>query len=96
MALLDAWSLAIAVERSASLREALAAAVAQRSAHVALYQALTAVFTPVYQSDGSVLPWLRDRLIAPLSRLRWMNRVQAAMVSGMVGWPLNPLGLEVD
>lgn len=93
MALLDAWALARGLEQAASVAEALAATVAMRRRHVLLYQWLTALFTPVYQSDSRVLPFIRDCLVGPLSKLWPATWIQAAMVSGLVGDPLRPLGL---
>ncbi|MET4895877.1 NAD(P)/FAD-dependent oxidoreductase [Sphingomonadaceae bacterium jetA1] len=93
MALLDAYALAIALRHSEDIPTALAEAVRMRRSHVRLYQALTALFTPVYQSDSRLLPLIRDRLVGPLSRLWPATRIQAAMVSGLVGDPMTPLGL---
>lgn len=84
MALLDAWALAIALTRNGTMA-ALDEAVTLRRRHVRLYQALTWLFTPVYQSDSRVLPFLRDRLVGPLSRLWPATAIQAAMVSGLIG-----------
>lgn len=52
------------------------------------------LFTPVYQSDSRVLPFIRDRLVGPLSRLWPANKIQAAMVAGLVANPLPPLELD--
>ncbi|AIT08194.1 glutamate synthase [Sphingomonas taxi] len=94
MALLDAHALAIGL-RTADVGTGLAAAVAMRRRHVRLYQSLTALFTPVYQSDSRILPFVRDRLVGPLSG-RWpADRIQAAMVSGLIGRPLAPLALTL-
>ncbi len=94
MALLDAHALAIGL-RAADVDTGLAAAVAMRRRHVRLYQSLTALFTPVYQSDSRILPFVRDRLVGPLSG-RWpADRIQAAMVSGLIGRPLAPLALTL-
>ncbi|MDV3458716.1 NAD(P)/FAD-dependent oxidoreductase [Sphingomonas sp. HF-S4] len=93
MALLDAFALAKALREGESLSEALAHAVALRRRHVRLYQAMSRVLTPVYQSDGRLVPLVRDRLVGPISRLRPVMTLQAAMVSGLVGNPLRPLGL---
>ena len=71
-----------------------AAAIAMRRAHVRLYQGLSWLFTPVYQSDSRSLPFVRDRLVGPLSRLWPATVIQAAMVAGLVGDPLGALGLE--
>ena len=93
MALLDAWSLGLALERAETVDRALEFAVSLRQRHVRLYQWLTAVFTPVYQSDSRVLPFVRDRLVGPLSKIWPATWIQAAMVSGLIGNPLSPLGL---
>lgn len=95
MALLDAYALARALRSAADVPAALAAAVAMRRRHVRLYQALTALFTPVYQSDSRMLPFVRDRMVGPLSGLWPANRIQAAMVSGLIGNPLDPLALPL-
>ncbi len=94
MALLDAYALALALRGAPDVAVALARAVGLRRRHVALYQAMSALFTPVYQSDGRALPFLRDRVVGPLARVPPAPRVLAAMVSGLVGAPLRPLGLE--
>jgi salicylate hydroxylase len=93
MALLDAYALAIALRGPEDVDAALAKAADLRRSHVLLYQALTAIFTPVYQSDSRVLPFLRDRLVGPLSRVWPVPWIQAAMVAGLIGGPLKPLGL---
>lgn len=94
MALLDAWALALALAGQPDRDAALAHAVALRRRHVRLYQWLTALFTPVYQSDSRLIPLLRDRIVGPVSRLWPATRIQAALVSGLVGDPLHALGLE--
>jgi salicylate hydroxylase len=93
MALLDAFALARALREERDLPDALARAVALRRGHVRLFQALSWMFTPVYQSDSHVLPFLRDRLVAPLSHLWPATAIQAAMVTGLLGGPLRRLGL---
>ncbi len=93
MALLDAYALARAMREASDLAAALPRAIALRRRHVRLYQALTGLFTPVYQSDSRVLPFLRDRLVGPLSTLWPATLIQAALVSGLVGNPLGRLGL---
>ena len=93
MALLDAWALSKALSQTADLPAALARAVKMRRFHVRLYQALSALFTPAYQSDGRLLPFVRDRIVPPFGR-RWpATRIQAEMVAGTFGGPLGPLGL---
>ncbi len=80
MALLDAASLALALRLP--LDEAPQAHHRARRGHLGLYQAMSAVFTPQYQSSSRVLPWLRDRILAPLSRVPPLPRVLTAIVSG--------------
>jgi 2-polyprenyl-6-methoxyphenol hydroxylase-like FAD-dependent oxidoreductase len=94
MALLDAWALAKALREEDDLDRALRRAVALRRFHVHLYQALSMLFTPAYQSDGRVLPWIRDRIVPPFGRLWPATRIQAEMVAGTFGGPLERLGLR--
>ena len=94
MALLDAWALAFALRERAQLTEALALAASLRGEHVRLYQAMSRLFTPVYQSDGAILPWARDVLVPRLARTWPAPRVMAAMVAGIVGGPMRPMGLD--
>ncbi len=95
MALLDAWSLAAGLREGRTLRESLRLSASWRRDHVALYQAVTAAFTPLFQSDEAVRPWLRDRIVAPLSRMGPVARLQAQLMSGLFGFPLPMLGLEM-
>jgi 2-polyprenyl-6-methoxyphenol hydroxylase-like FAD-dependent oxidoreductase len=64
-----------------------------RRSHVQLYQALSLLFTPAYQSDGAFVPFVRDRLVPPLARLWPATRIQAEMVAGTFGGPLKRLRL---
>ena len=96
MALLDAFALAAAVRSANALGDRLDRFVRSRRAHVLLYQAMSRLLTPVYQSGSIAIPYVRDRIVAPLSRLRSLNRLQAMMVAGLIGDPLGRLGLEPD
>jgi 2-polyprenyl-6-methoxyphenol hydroxylase-like FAD-dependent oxidoreductase len=69
MALLDAAALALALEAEPDLARALAAYRDSRRWHVSLYQFISAVFTPFYQSDSRLLAWMRDNVLWPLSRV---------------------------
>jgi 2-polyprenyl-6-methoxyphenol hydroxylase-like FAD-dependent oxidoreductase len=93
MALLDAWGLSLGLSYGRSLREQLRLAVSWRHDHVWLYQWVTKLFTPMYQSDTNWHPMLRDRLLAPLSQIWPISKVQAQLMSGLFGFPLAPLGL---
>ncbi len=95
MALLDAWALAMALEGEGQVQALLERAIALRCGHVKLYQWLTALFTPLYQSDAALPALLRDRLLAPLSRVGPGGAIQALLVGGLVGGPLRRLGLDM-
>jgi len=94
MALLDAYALALALRREQIVARALEAFVRLRRGHADLYHLLSAIFTPVYQSDSLLLPLIRDLVMGPVSKHWPATVVQAAMVSGLVGAPLGPLGLR--
>ncbi len=94
MALMDAYALALALRQEGNLDTALKRAIGFRANHVWLYQTMSALFTPFYQSDSAILPLIRDRLVGPLSRMKPFDYVLSAMVSGLVGRPLKPLGIE--
>lgn len=94
MALLDAWALAKGLAEGGGVEKGIAMAIALRRRHVRVYQWLTALFTPVYQSDSHILPMIRNRLVGPLSKLWPATGIQAAMVSGLVANPLRVLGLD--
>jgi 2-polyprenyl-6-methoxyphenol hydroxylase-like FAD-dependent oxidoreductase len=96
MALLDAYALALALQGNDNLADALARAIRLRRGHVRLYQLMSLMFTPVYQSDGRVIPWLRDKVAGPLSRIWPAPPLLAAMVAGLVGNPLRRLGLAMN
>ena len=69
MALMDADALARALRTHASLADALSAYQRERSAHVGIYHFWSRWLTPVFQSEGDTVAWLRDRAMHPLSRL---------------------------
>ena len=94
MALLDAWALAKGLRESRSIYEGLRLAHHLRSEHVRLYQWITAAFTPMFQSDKAWPAWVRDHIMAPLSRLSPVARFQAQLMSGLFAWPLQVL--EID
>ena len=94
MALLDAYALARALGESDELDRQLMYYARMRKMHVRLFQAMSWLFTPVYQSDSGSLAWLRDWLAAPVSRISPAPKILAAMVSGGLGSPLKRLGLR--
>lgn len=97
MALLDAAALAHAVERSSSIEDALDAYARARRTHVRVFQALSWMFTPFYQSDSTVLPFIRDRLVATIARIPPAPQFLASMVAGTAVDPFAGAGLsELD
>ena len=94
MALLDAAALAHALNGTTDVPAALGAYAAMRSRHVRLFQALSRVFTPFYQSDSIVLPFVRDRLVATLARVPPAPRILAAMVMGTMAAPHRAVGIK--
>jgi salicylate hydroxylase len=85
MALLDAAALAQAFRNSASVQDAALHYARQRRFHVRLYQAMSRLFTPFYQSDSVLLPLARDTLVSVASKPRFMRRLLAGLVSGKLG-----------
>lgn len=96
MALLDARALGIALRDGPDLATALARYAASRRWHTQLYQALSALFTPFYQSDSRLLPPLRDWVAAPATRLPLARAIVAALVAGTILDPRRSLALNVD
>lgn len=91
MALLDALALATALERQSNLEAALSEYARMRLWHIRLYQAASFLFTPAYQSDSAAIAWLRDWIMAPLSRTWPAPQVLAALVAGAWGSPLGAI-----
>jgi 2-polyprenyl-6-methoxyphenol hydroxylase-like FAD-dependent oxidoreductase len=95
MALLDALALVRALDGEGPLLERLVRYQRLRFWHVRLFQAASAMFTPFYQSDSRLLPFVRDWLAAPLSRLPVGDMVLARLVAGMTVAPLGSSPFEV-
>jgi salicylate hydroxylase len=56
-----------------------------RGDHVLLYQWLSYIFTPMYQSDSRMLPVIRDFIIHNIARTPLVRKVIAKVVSGDLG-----------
>ena len=96
MALLDAWALSEALRTEPDIPGALMRFRKLRSGHIRAYQSMSWMFTPVYQGDSRWLPFVRDWLAAPVSRIWPAPQILAAMVAGIIGFPLKTLGLRKD
>lgn len=94
MALLDARALFLALRDGEDVPDAIGRYAAMRRWHVRLYQALSLALTPFYQSDSTVLPAVRDVLVAGLARIPPAPQILAAMVAGSLLGPVKPLGLS--
>jgi 2-polyprenyl-6-methoxyphenol hydroxylase-like FAD-dependent oxidoreductase len=94
MALLDAQALAHALATRPTVEEALTAYVRMRRRHVRVFQALSRMFTPFYQSDSTTLPFIRDRLVATVAKIPPAPQLLAAMVAGTIVDPFKPIGLK--
>ena len=84
MGLLDARALADALTAHPDLDDALADYARVRRWHLRLYQALSLGFTPFYQADGKLLPWVRDHILGKVARLPFAPRLLAATVAGLL------------
>ena len=97
MALLDAARAGACARHAADGRRCAASLCRMRRLHVRVFQALSFAFTPFYQSDSSVLPFIRDRLVATIARIPPGPQLLASMVAGTVIDPFEPMGLtETD
>ena len=91
MALLDAWSLVMALRQSRELDAAMRQYSKSRWWHIRAFQLSSLAMTPFYQSDSRVLAALRDLLFHPVSKLPLARRIVAGLISGMLAGP--PAGL---
>jgi 2-polyprenyl-6-methoxyphenol hydroxylase-like FAD-dependent oxidoreductase len=94
MALLDAAALAYALTGGGGIEAALERYAQARRRHVRVFQALSFLFTPFYQSDSVLLPFIRDRLVATTARIPPAPQLLASMVAGTVVDPFRPMGLR--
>lgn len=89
MALLDAWALTLALRDSPTLDAALNLYCDRRKRHLWIYQLMSAVFTPMYQSNSRILPLIRDHVLAPLSGVPPGPRLLSRIVCGDLIAPLH-------
>ncbi len=89
MALLDAQALSIALRQVPdNLPAALAACHRLRRRHLVIYQVLSRMLTPMYQSDSRALPLLRDHVLTPVSRLGLVQVLLSRLVCGDLVSPI--------
>jgi 2-polyprenyl-6-methoxyphenol hydroxylase-like FAD-dependent oxidoreductase len=85
MALIDAAALSRAINQADGLPAIGPAYAAMRLRHVRIYQALSRVFTPLYQSNALIGPWLRDQVVHYTANISPVSRFVARIVAGDLG-----------
>ncbi len=93
MALLDARAVYLALRDGTDVPDALDRYAVLRRWHVRLYQALSLMFTPFYQSDSRILPLIRDFAVPTLARIPPTPQLLGAMVAGTLLSPIKTLEL---
>lgn len=84
MALLDAKALDIAIQECRGSFDSVGENFyALRARQIKIFQFLSRVLTPFYQSDSRLLGLIRDHFVAPLVQIPPAPRMMAAMVSGL-------------
>ncbi|MEZ5842441.1 MAG: NAD(P)/FAD-dependent oxidoreductase [Hyphomicrobiaceae bacterium] len=94
MALLDARALAHALATCTACADVGPTYARMRRRHVRVYQFMSRALTPFYQSDGRLIPFMRDTLVATLARVPPMPAILADLVSGTLVDPYRTIGLE--
>ncbi|WP_287219138.1 NAD(P)/FAD-dependent oxidoreductase [Mesorhizobium sp.] len=94
MALLDAAALNYALIGTDRVDTALEVYVQARRWHVRVFQALSLMLTPFYQSDSTVMPFVRDRLVASVAKIPPAPNILASMVAGTVVDPFRRIGIK--
>lgn len=52
------------------------------------------MLTPFYQSDSTVMPFVRDRLVASVAKIPPAPNILASMVAGTVVDPFRRIGIK--
>jgi salicylate hydroxylase len=85
MALIDAWAISVAIAQAETLATIGPYYRHLRADHVLLYQWLSRIFTPLYQSDSKILPMVRDFIIHHFGKKPLARDLIAHVVSGSFG-----------
>jgi 2-polyprenyl-6-methoxyphenol hydroxylase-like FAD-dependent oxidoreductase len=87
LALMDAVALAQCVAQSKVVAQALSTYTATRKQHLRYYSQVSRMLTPVFQSNLTALPWLRDAFMAHSSRWPIMGAINLQTLVGVrTGW----------
>ena len=57
---------------------------------------MSALFTPQYQSDSRLQPWIRDRILMPVSKIPPVPRILGRLVCGDLVPPYGSLLPQTD
>jgi 2-polyprenyl-6-methoxyphenol hydroxylase-like FAD-dependent oxidoreductase len=96
LGLVDAWTLASAVEDSETSGEAIGRFAERRSATVRFYRQASHLLTPFFQSSLSPLGWLRDGFMILACRLPLLRPMAATTLAGTrSGW-LSSVPLDAE
>lgn len=94
LALLDAQSLAAALEKAPDLSAALELHDRTRRRNVRFYQFASRWLTPLFQSDLHALGPARDRLMGPAARIPPIRKLMLQSLAGVKTGPLSAMPLE--
>jgi 2-polyprenyl-6-methoxyphenol hydroxylase-like FAD-dependent oxidoreductase len=87
LALMDAVALAQSIAQSNDVTKALSDYTAARKQHLRYYSQVSRMLTPVFQSDLTALPWLRDAFMAHSSRWPILGAMNLQTLVGVrTGW----------
>jgi 2-polyprenyl-6-methoxyphenol hydroxylase-like FAD-dependent oxidoreductase len=96
LALLDAVALAHSLNTNGDVPTALAAYTKSRKGHLHFYSQASRLLTPLFQSDQTMLPWLRDIFLARSSGWPVLSGVNLQTLVGVrKGWLGGQLSLDV-
>jgi len=87
MALLDSQALSNALASAGSISDALVLYAKMRRGHVKFFQTASYTLTPFYQSDNRMLPWLRDLMFEPVSKIPFADKIVTSLGAGLLGKP---------
>jgi len=85
LALVDATILADCLAETNSPLEAFRLFRRRQAGYLRYYAAVTFLLSPFFQSDWSVLGWLRDQALPLLPRIPWVKRQMLMTVAGLKG-----------
>lgn len=85
MALMDAFALSNAIEHAEDIASIGHHYHHYRADHIWMYQWLSYIFTPLYQSESKVFPVIRDVITHNFAALPLVRKLIAKIVSGQLG-----------